>query len=148
MKLLLIAATVASLSSAGAAIFAVNAVSADERLPIIRDQTVKKECGACHMAFQPQFLPASSWHKIMNGLPEHFGEDASLDEETARHITDYLVKYAGRSRGNAGITITKLNWFVREHNEEVSPAAKKKAGTMANCVACHKGADQGLYDDD
>ncbi len=124
-------------------------VNADERVAVIRDDIVKKECGACHMAFQPQFLPASSWRTIMEGLTDHFGEDASLDEETARHITGYLAGNAGRSRGaKTAIRITELGWFVHEHNDEVSPRARKKAGTMANCTACHRGAEKGYYDDD
>lgn len=50
---------------------------ADERLPPIANDAVKKECGACHMAFQPQFLPQRSWRLMMGDLANHFGEDAS-----------------------------------------------------------------------
>ncbi len=136
----------------------------DERVPIVTDKLVKDECGACHMAFQPRFLPAASWKKLMAGLPDHFGEDASLDEQATRHITNYLVKNAGKRRrktkakakanviANANdipISISKLRWFEHEHRDkEVSPQARKKAGTMANCPACHKAADKGYYDDD
>ena len=123
-------------------------VNAEEGVPAIADDIVKKECGACHMAFQPQFLPADSWRKIMQGLQDHFGEDASLDEETTRHIGDYLASHAGRSRGSKPVTrITELGWFVQEHSDEVSSAAKKRAGSMANCVACHRGADKGIFED-
>jgi hypothetical protein len=115
----------------------------------IRDEIVKKECGACHLAFQPGLLPARSWKAIMGGLGDHFGEDASLDEKTARHISDYLVRNAGRDRrAGAPLRITELRWFVHEHKREVSAKARKRAGTMANCTACHRGADKGYYDDD
>ena len=122
----------------------------DDNYRPIRDNLVKKECGACHLAFQAGLLPAKSWKSIMNGLEDHFGEDASLDKKTARHITDYLVRNAGRDRGaKASNRITELRWFVHEHRDhEVSARARKKAGTMANCIACHKGADKGYYDDD
>ncbi|PLX33066.1 MAG: cytochrome C [Hyphomicrobiales bacterium] len=148
MKIFATTAAMVGFASLGAGLMAMVPASADERIPVIRDMQVKQECGACHMAFQPKFLPAASWRKIMTGLDSHFGEDASLDADTARHITDYLVQHAGRNRRNAGIRITELNWFQREHNGEVSPRARKKAGTMANCTACHQGADQGYFDDD
>ena len=47
-------------------------------LPPVADATVAKECGACHMVFPPQLLPARSWQKLMADLSSHFGEDASL----------------------------------------------------------------------
>ncbi len=142
MKKILLAAVAFSL-------LPVMASAGDDNYRPIRDETVKKECGACHLAFQPGLLPASSWKAIMGGLGDHFGEDASLDEETARHITDYLMRNSGRDkRGKAPLRITELRWFVHEHKKEVSARAMKKAGTMANCAACHRGADKGYYDDD
>ncbi len=127
--------------------------SENERVPPVRDKLVQKECGACHMAFQPAFLPARSWQKMMSELDNHFGEDASLDAETAKKIEDYLVKNAGRKRwldgwGTPPQRISELRWFKSEHRGEVSPRAMKKAGTMANCKACHLSAEQGNYDDD
>ena len=32
-----------------------------ERVPPVTDPVVKKECGSCHMAFPPHFLPRRSW---------------------------------------------------------------------------------------
>lgn len=132
-----------------AVVLAAANANADERYPVVRDEVVKKECGACHMAYQPQFLPASSWKTIMDGLKDHFGEDASLDDKTTLHITDYLVRNAGRERGaKAPLRITELGWFRDEHEGEVSRTALRRAKTMANCVSCHRGADDGYYDDD
>jgi len=115
----------------------------------IKNETVKEECGACHMAYHPRFLPALSWTKIMKNLGNHFGEDASLDEETTKQIRRYLISHAGRERGeNPPIRISKLKWFVHEHGSKLSERGKKKAGTFSNCVACHKGAERGYFDDD
>ncbi len=129
------------------------AVTVDEsQARRIKNKLVKSECGECHMAFQPSFLPAESWRIIMDDLENHFGDDASVDEKDAVAITNYLVKHAGRKRrrkkGQPPLRITKLRWFVREHNHEVSRRAKRRAGTMSNCTACHRGADKGYYDDD
>ncbi len=135
-------------------IFSTSMAYADgpERVPPVRDKLVKSECGACHMAFQPAFLPAKSWKKIMGELSNHFGEDASLDKEVQQKIEAYLVKRSGRRWfgrwGKTQTRITKLRWFVKEHRGEVSARARKKAGTMANCKSCHFQAERGNYDDD
>ncbi len=127
-----------------------SAFASDDYFPPVKDKITLKECGACHLAFSPRFLPGSSWKKIMEGLSDHFGEDASLDEETTQHITRYFLKNSSRGRyRNPALKITELRWFVKEHRDhEVSARAKKKAGTMSNCKACHRGAERGYFDDD
>ncbi len=115
----------------------------------------KTECSACHMAFQPQFLPAASWEAMMGGLKNHFGEDASLDDQTVAAIKDYLVANAGDAgkdatdaNGAPVLRITQRSWFIRSHSREVSAKAMKRAGTMSNCVACHVAAEKGVFGDD
>ncbi len=117
--------------------------------PPITDALTKKECGACHMAFQARFLPSESWSKVMKSLENHFGEDASLDEATRNHIEAYLTSHAGRGKG-APQRITELRWFVDEHQEHGFKRLMKKRNikSVADCVACHSGADRGYYDDD
>ena len=143
-------------------VLAGTAVKADERYKPIQDQVVAKECGACHMAFQPQMLPKKSWEKIMDGLSNHFGEDASLDAKTVQHIKTYHLKNAadsswlggkfmrGLSKTAAPLRITETPYWVREHKEEVPQQAWKdpKVKSKANCLACHKRANSGDYDDD
>ena len=138
------------------------AVKADERYKPVQDQVVAKECSACHMAFQPQMLPKKSWQKIMDGLSSHFGEDASLEAKTVAHIKTYHLKNAadsswlggkfmrGLSKTSAPMRITETPYWVREHNEEVPGRAWKdpKVKSKANCMACHKRANSGDYDDD
>lgn len=129
------------------------------RLPPITHEATLKECAACHMAFQPQLLPARSWDALMKGLDDHFGENAGLAPEVAADITAYLTAHAadGRSKtkwmrgisaGDTPLRITETPYWVRKHRREVSEADLRKAGSKANCVACHRGADQGYYDDD
>ena len=43
----------------------------------------QQECESCHLAYPTRMLPASSWHRIMGGLDQHYGSDASLDAPTA-----------------------------------------------------------------
>lgn len=134
----------------------------DERYQPVTHALTKKECGDCHMAFQPQMLPARSWRAVMAGLGNHFGEDASLPEDQVRTIEAYLTAHAGdagRSKSKAmrgiGKTETPLRisetpHWIHEHEGEVRPSAFKdpKVGSKANCVACHRDADKGYYDDD
>lgn len=103
---------------------------------IINDQVTVKECGDCHQPYGAEALTQGAWVKIMRDLPNHFGEDASLDEPTRAHIENYLVNNS--SSGDGPIRITEQRWFVSEHRGEVSSRAMKRAGSMANCAACHE----------
>ncbi|MCL4798652.1 MAG: cytochrome C [Burkholderiales bacterium] len=122
--------------------------------------TWRTECGACHVAYPPALLPARSWEKLMSGLADHFGEDASLDAATAREIAAYLVRESGdRGAGRAGrkaaravapgetpLRITGTRWFRHEH-DEIAPGVWRRAaiGSAANCGACHEGAAEGDF---
>jgi len=102
---------------------------------VITDQITMKECGDCHMVYGPEALPQGSWRKVMADLPNHFGEDASLDEPTRQHIENYLL--SGSRPGDGPMRITEQRWFVSEHRGEVSRASMQRAKSLANCNACH-----------
>lgn len=146
-----------------AVILAAGSAEGDERVAPVSDPVVKKECGGCHMAFPPQFLPKRSWQRIVDSLSDHFGENASLGETQRKTVLDYLLANAADSP-NAGregrkfaasipsahtpLRITETARWVKEHRKVgpdkwTSPGVKSKA----NCVACHKGAEQGVYED-
>lgn len=133
-------------------LIATSAFAADR---MVTDEMTKSECSACHIAFPPRLLPAANWEAVMAGLKDHFGEDASLDEASVAHIRDYLVANAGKedpkavdAEGKPLLRISDRRWFQGEHRGEVSEASLQKAGSWANCVACHKGAEKGQFDDD
>ena len=107
-------------------------------------------------------LPANSWRRMMGDLSNHFGDDASVDAQTARKITDYLVanaadtggqRYSGKllrgvSTDNAPLRITELPKWVREHRKvTVAEWQHKDVRTKANCAACHVDAAKGYYDE-
>ncbi|MBS0643840.1 MAG: diheme cytochrome c [Proteobacteria bacterium] len=126
------------------------------------DPIYLKECGSCHMAFQPQFLPVRSWQAVMNDLADHFGENASLGETTRQAILTYLQANAGDAPGSntrllrglasskTPLRITETPYWVREHQKEVRPSAflDPKVKSKANCIACHVNAQQGIYEGD
>ncbi len=112
----------------------------------------QQECAACHLAYPPGLLPASSWQRLMDNLPKHFGTDASVDAATQKQLSAWLASNAGtfkkvaRNPAPPEDRISKSAWFVREHHE-VAPAVWKRAsvGSAGNCAACHTGAAQGRY---
>jgi hypothetical protein len=119
-----------------------------ERVPPVTDEAAKKECGACHMAYQPEFLPANSWRRIFADLGNHFGEDASLDDAMRQEILAYYVaNAASASAGQAPLRITEQRWWVRKHDKEVRQADWAKAKFKGDCTACHARAEQGIYED-
>lgn len=138
------------------------ALAGDDWVPPVTDPLVLKECGACHMAFQPAFLPARSWNRMMDELADHFGEDASLPAEQAQAIRRTLaanagdVVTAGRARkylrwiapGGTPQRITENPDFQRKHRFADRVWRDPKVVTKSNCPACHRGAEQGWYDDD
>jgi len=146
-----------------AVILAAVSADGDERVAPVSDPVVKKECGGCHMVFPPQFLPKRSWQRIVDTLSDHFGENASLGQTQRKAVLDYLVANAadGPNAGREGrkfaasippahtpLRITETGRWVKEHRKVgpdkwTSPGVKSKA----NCVACHKGAEQGVYED-
>lgn len=129
----------------------------------VSDATTADECGSCHLAFPPSMLPAASWKKMMGQLDQHFGEDATLDADTAALVTRYLVANAGDAGGlrfsgkllrdigpdAAPQRITELPRWKREHRK-ISAAdwADPKVKSKANCQACHADAERGYFDDD
>ena len=116
------------------------------------DPTYAKECGACHLAYPPRLLPAASWRETMAGLDRHFGQNAELDEEVRARLEGWLVVRAGETPPGAGRPpprITGLPWFRHEHHEVPAAAVALPAvRSMANCAACHPGAERWDFDED
>lgn len=133
----------------------------DEWAPPVADPLTRKECGECHMAFQPSFLPARSWARMMDGLADHFGEDATLPADQVRAIKAYLMQNAGDSLGG-GVARKYLRWvkpggapqritenpaFLRKHRFPADVWKRPEVLTPSNCPACHRGAEGGFYED-
>lgn len=67
----------------------------------VTNATYRQECGACHMAYQPNLLPARAWDEIMSlpALAKHYGDDASLGDGTRTEIRNYLTSHAADQAG-------------------------------------------------
>ena len=110
----------------------------------------QQECSTCHIAYAPGLLPAESWHKMMAGLDDHFGSDASLDAGDNKEITTFLVNNASNrwSAPTAPLRITESAWFKHKHDErEINPKVWKnpRVKSPANCEACHTQAERGDF---
>lgn len=123
------------------------------RMPAQVPPAYAAECGGCHLAFPPGALPARSWLRMMSGLDDHYGTDASLDPATVQQLSGWLAANAGtwkRVREQPPQDrITRSAWFERKHRR-IEPSAWKLPGikSAANCAACHGRAEQGEFDDD
>ena len=129
-------------------------------VPPIEHAATLKECGACHLAFSPQMLPARSWKKLMGDLANHFGENASLPESTRKEIAAYLGANAGDAalskngryflRGidaaETPLRITQTPFWQGVHEEVPNVYfTNAQVKTPANCVACHRTAAKGIF---
>jgi cytochrome b len=122
--------------------------------------TYAEECGACHDAYHPSLLPAASWGAVIAGLADHFGEDASLDQGSAREIAGWLeanaaetwdTEVANRFRALAPsqpLRITATPYWQQKHAGIPDGVfARKSIRTKAHCSACHRDATSGRFDD-
>jgi len=132
-------------------------------IPIVKNKLYATECGSCHFAYQPGWLPARSWQKMMGGLDNHFGENAELDQKTSDQITRYLVAESADMKSNrksrkilrsireneAPLSISSLRYMLKKHDEIPQRLIKgnAKVGSRANCIACHKGATKGYFNE-
>jgi hypothetical protein len=116
----------------------------------------QEECGSCHLAYPAKLLPARSWHQIMTTLPDHFGDDASLEPQLQADILAYLSanSASNKSRMISGVhdnavpeRITTLPYFKRKHHEipERMVQGNPKVGSFSQCDACHGDAAKGKF---
>lgn len=153
--------------AAGLGLNAVGASAADptEREYTVKDEMTRSECGDCHMVFPPNRLTVGGWKKIMANLSNHFGEDASLDGKSVKHIERYLISKAMDARDTVPsrmmvkqwakkglvdpIRITETPGWTRHHRSKKYRLMSEDVGYKkgSNCIVCHKQAERGMYEE-
>jgi hypothetical protein len=128
----------------------------------VNNPTYKENCGVCHFAYQPELLPSSSWKNILGRLEDHFGDSFELEPDAQKIISSYIETNAAehstakravkimRSLGSrTPMRITEIP-YIREKHHEISASvlSRESIGSLSNCSACHKRAEEGIYDDD
>ena len=128
----------------------------DENISPVSHALTKEECSECHFAFPAAMLPAISWSQLMSSLESHFGEDASLDEDSVTAITNYLNSNSADSswignrfsRAQANdwpIRITETDHWLREHKNQTFKNVNFDVIIRSDCVACHENAANGDF---
>ena len=121
-----------------------------------------EECGSCHFEFSANLLPQRSWVVMMADLENHFGDDASLDEEDQQTLGLWLQEGAletsqsewpyliGKSilPEDSPQRISKTSYWIEKHEDiEESITKRKSVRSKLNCGACHPNAAYGSYED-
>ncbi len=85
----------------------------------------------------------------MAGLDRHFGQNAELEPEVRAVLERWLVERAGSSGGDgAPLRATEAGWFRHKHRKVEGAAARPAVRSIANCAACHPGAERWDFDED
>ncbi|MES9898248.1 MAG: cytochrome C [Sedimenticola sp.] len=120
-----------------------------------------EECGSCHFAYQAGLLNAASWGLVMDGLADHFGDNAELDEVSFALLRRYLLDNAAdrseytRSQGIAAsqagkgamLRVSETPYFLRKHNELPLDrvTGNPEVGSYSRCEQCHKAPETGSF---
>jgi hypothetical protein len=122
----------------------------------------KNSCGGCHFPYPPGLLPAPSWKSILERLENHLGEQISIDSRSREEILNYLmengadrggskksVKIMDSLKGQIPLRITEIPIMQKKHRG-IKPEilSRKSIGSLSNCIACHKTAGQGIFNED
>ncbi|GFK95932.1 hypothetical protein NNJEOMEG_03805 [Fundidesulfovibrio magnetotacticus] len=98
----------------------------------------------------------------MAALGSHFGNDVTLSPQQWNDVSGYL---ASNSSDNAGAKIgrkitkslggasperiTDVPYIQHKHRKiDQAALAKGSVGSLSNCIACHPGASNAVFDDD
>lgn len=123
------------------------------------DPVYARECGSCHFAYPPSLGAAPLWVAVMDGLADHFGENASLDRDTAVRLGDWLAANSAERWDTRAANvfrridplepqrITATPAWERFHRD-IAPAVFRSAavGAKGACRACHQDAATGRFD--
>src|SRR5580700_1495988 len=123
------------------------------------DPTYAQECGGCHMAYPPSLAPSPRWIAIMDGLPNHFGEDATLEPGLMSRIRAYLTMNAAEKWDTRAahelqgsnpldpLRMTATPFWIRMHQGIPESVFKSRAvGAKGACEKCHSDASTGRFD--
>ncbi len=127
--------------------------------PIAYLDAYLNNCGDCHHAHHPSLRTADMWERIVRGLEDHYGEDATVGRKTEEEILAFLkANDATRFDTEAAVRlgrvetpdlrISSVPWWKKRHERIAkSVFASPAVGSPANCNACHRDAQTGRFDD-
>lgn len=136
--------------------------SFDKSVPLIKSDTYTEACGKCHFSYPAALLNANSWVAIIDNSEDHFGESLGLDSSESEEIKNYLQNNsAENSKGEIAHDISKNLGSrvvsriidvpeIRKEHKDISQdiLSRPSIGGLSNCIACHRRAAEGFFDDD
>ena len=131
------------------------------QLKPVDNRIYKKECGVCHLAYQPGLLPQKSWLMMFENMEDHYGKDVAPDEVDMEPILTYLVSNSAENssarhsqkilsslRGAAPVRISDVPYIKHEHDEiPGSVFNRKSVKSISYCKTCHTTADRGIFNE-
>lgn len=131
----------------------------------VTNEAYNTACGDCHFAYQPGWLPARSWQKMMEPaeLEDHFGDNAEMEEDERLEMLKFLVDNSAETssykrskkilasikEAESPLRISKTRYLDRKHDEIPKRLIEQeKVRSLAHCNRCHEGAEKGNFDDD
>lgn len=115
-------------------------------------QEYVRSCTECHSLYPANFFTASSWMTLMTNLKNHFGTDASLEEDEEKNITHFLVtesqknmnRFSKRVQKENLLEVTKTALWKKKHDSIPQEIFAKKMFRPSHCQACHSDANAGF----
>ena len=126
-----------------------------------KNELFVSECASCHTLYPPNLLPKKSWQLIMSDLENHFGDDASIDEESNKQILAFLLNNSAEvSTSEASwnflnsidnkdiIALSDTTYWKNTHKDIPKEFYENEnIKTKANCKACHSDIEKGFIED-
>jgi len=133
-----------------------------ETLPLVENKVYIDNCGTCHFVYQPGLLPYKSWEKIIDTPGGHAGGELSISSSVKNEIKKYILgnsaekstweksgKIADSITDSLPVRISEIPYIKRKHWGVRDKIFKREAiGSRGNCIACHRSAAKGVYDED
>jgi len=136
-----------------------NALPTDSWRAIKLPTVYGSECGDCHDPYHPSLQTKEAWQVIMETLSDHYGEDASLDEQTVAVISEFLqsndalsfdteVSHKIGRTESPSYRMTDTDYWKKKHKDIDQTVFKyPSVGSKVNCKGCHMDALTGRFDD-
>ncbi len=128
-------------------------VQAQVNVPIPAFTPYTQQCNVCHLAYPPGMLPAASWKKMLDDMPQHFTAQVMVNIDTQNQISEWLQAHAGTfalvAEEPPQHRITQSAWWQKIHigNSKLPAAVWKKPPVAKGsaCVSCHHNAAQSEF---
>ncbi|KIM11376.1 MAG: hypothetical protein KU37_07035 [Sulfuricurvum sp. PC08-66] len=108
-----------------------------------------QNCVECHIYYPPTMLPRDEWRAMMTNLEEHYGDDASVEEDSqAAMLAEYEAMTIDRVRfkeGRFNTSVTTTDYWKKEHKAFDEAYFKRHDLKKTQCQKCHIHIEENSY---